>query len=100
MRYLFQVSSLSEAVNSIYEQVVLHRTVDMSVLPREMRRSLYKARLQQGEDDNSVNLQLFLRLVVARLLRRESEALKFSVQVCPFAINEFYTQVYMLCTNW
>lgn len=73
--------------------------MDMAVVPREMRRDLVRAHLQQNEDHEKVNHQMVLRLVAGRLFRREPDVLKFCVDVCPFPITNAYRIVYMRCAN-
>lgn len=92
-RYLFQGSSFSEAVNSVSKRIILHRALGRAVVPREIRRALYRARLHQNEESEKFNHQIVLRLVAARLVLSELDALKFCVEVCPFSIIKRYSFV-------
>lgn len=72
----------------------------MTVVPRKMWRALDLARLQAEEDDKRVNQPDVICLLAALLVHLEVDALQFCIDLCRFAINNFYTLVNLRCGNW
>lgn len=98
--FLFQGSSFSEAVNSVYRRFVLYRTMDTAMVPHEIRRALNRARVQQFEEEKGVIHQVVLGLVAARLIRRKSDAINFCMDIYSFASSKLYELVYLCACNW
>lgn len=99
-RFMFQGSSFSEAVNSVYRRVILTRKIDIAVVPQEMRRALDRARFQEREEDIKCNHQVVLRFVATGLFRRETDAHYFCTLITAFGTSKFYSVVWLCARNW
>lgn len=60
----------------------------MAIVPHEMWRPLYRACMQNEEDDSQVKQPVVIHLVAARFFQRKTDAMQFGMKLCPFATNE------------
>lgn len=100
MQLLFQGSSFSEAVNSVYRRVIFQLTTDIPTVPREMRRWMDHTRVHQFKEEKIWNHQVVLCLVVAGVLRRELDTYGFCTSFTLFDTRKFYYVVFMRARNW
>lgn len=100
MRFSFQGSSFSEAFNSVYKRVVVNGHIEMSLVPREMRRAQDKTKTTQGVQDGRINSSFVQRMVASTLFSTDAEAHQFCTTYTTFAINKFYDLIVCKARRW
>jgi len=100
LRFLFQGSGYTEAVNSLFRNVVMQRGVPMSRVPAELSRVTERYVRERGYQRDSVSRVLFARIEATGAFARGAQLDRFMHTFTSFAIKLWYDRSMIPSREW
>jgi len=100
LRFLFQGSGYTEAVNSLFRNVVMQRGVPMSRVPAELSRVTERYVRERGDQRDSVSRVLFARIEATGAFARGAQLDRFMHTFTSFAIKLWYDRSMIPSREW